>query len=101
MEETDVADPDLTVVRPEMAFIEVAPEMTALLGRGVVGETPLPADPVLLAYGFGENGSPPTLRLQANPSIAALRDEPGEAWRVVFLVDRAAVGGVGGRGLVG
>lgn len=95
-----MSDQELTVVAAEMEFIEVSPEMTALFGRGPIGVPPLPNDPVALIYGFGEDGSPPTLRLISEPSMAALAAAPVQAWRLVFLVDRAAVLRLGGADLL-
>jgi AraC family transcriptional activator of pyochelin receptor len=88
------------VVAAEMEAIEVSPEMTALFGRGPVGEPILPPDPVLLAYSLGAEGEPPTLKLVSEPDLDALRDEASEAWRIVFLVTRPAVLRLGGQDLL-
>lgn len=96
-----MADQDLTVVRTAMEFIEVSPEMTALLGRGDIGEPPLPADPVGLVYAFADAGGPPTLRIEAYPRLSAMGEGIVSAWRLIFLVDRAALARLGGASLLG
>ena len=73
-----------------MEWIEVSPEMTALLGRGGWAAAPLPHDPVWLVFGF----DPATLRFASEP------DEHDEA-RLVFAVARAALLRMGGREPIG
>lgn len=86
----------LCVVTTEMESIEVSREMTAFLGRGVIGQALLPSDPVLLIYSLGAEGQLPTLKLVSLPDLDALQDESSDAWRIVFLVTRSAVLRLGG-----
>ena len=67
------------------SFVLVSPELTAFIGRGPVGEAPLPADPVIFAF-FGFDGGDA-------PLVAYDADGPGrdlEAAALVFFAARAA-----------
>ena len=48
-----------------LEWIEVSPEMTALIGRGLAASVPLPPDPVILEYDFGGAGVQPAVRIGA------------------------------------
>lgn len=47
-------------------WIEVSPEMTALIGRGAVADLPLPPDPVIIQFAFGSASAPPAVRIGAS-----------------------------------
>lgn len=84
-----------------MEHIVVSPEMTALLGRGRAGHPPWPADPVAVTYDFGDDQAPPMLRLDPAPRLEALGGAEDGAFRLIFLVARAAVTRLGGGQLAG
>ena len=53
-------------VAASMEWIEVSPEMTAMLGRGPVRAAPLPPEPVALLFEFGGPGGTPKVRIGAS-----------------------------------
>lgn len=50
---------------PGFEWIEVSPEMTAVIGRGAVEGMPMPHDPVILQFDFGGPGGQPAVRIGA------------------------------------
>ena len=74
-----------------MEWIEVSPEMTALLGHGSRAGVPLPSDPVWLLFSF----DPPTVRIADSPEA-----DHGEG-RLLFAVARSALLRMGGREPIG
>lgn len=76
-----------------MSWIEVSPEMTALLGRGAGEGAPLPEDPVSLVFSFGGPGDPATVRIGDARSGADVQ--------LVLVVARAALLRMGGREPIG
>jgi len=79
-----------------MSWIEVSPEMTALLGRGASGGAPLPADPVNLVFSFGGPGDPATVRIDDAPESRS-----GADVQLVLVVARNALLRMGGRDPIG
>lgn len=55
----------LTGRSESLEWIEVSPEMTAVIGRGLAAGVPLPSDPVILQYDFGGAGVLPAVRIGA------------------------------------
>jgi AraC family transcriptional regulator, transcriptional activator of the genes for pyochelin and ferripyochelin receptors len=70
-------------------WIEVSPEMTAILGRGPFDGAPLPSDPVVLSFRLGAAGAQPAVR------IGTVASE-GEGDRLFLVVARAALLRLGG-----
>jgi AraC family transcriptional activator of pyochelin receptor len=77
-----------------LIWIQVSPEMTALLGAGPLGDAPLPADPIWLTFGFGAVGTPATVHFSDEA-------EPLDETGLVLAVARAAVLRLGGRDPIG
>lgn len=75
-----------------MDWIEVSPEMTALIGRGPIGGVPLPADPVALQFEFGGGGGQAAVRVGV-----ALGVGDADADSLLLFVARAALLRLGGR----
>lgn len=73
-----------------MEWIEVSPEMTAMIGRGPARDVPLPPDPVILQYDFGGAGAQPAVRIGAVAGISA------DADLLLLFVARAALLRLGG-----
>lgn len=46
-------------------WIEVSPEMTAVIGRSAIEGMPMPADPVIFQFDFGGPGGQPAVRIGA------------------------------------
>ena len=55
----------LTGRREGLEWIEVSPEMTAVIGRGLAVGVPLPSDPVILNFDTGGAGVQPAVRIGA------------------------------------
>jgi AraC family transcriptional regulator, transcriptional activator of the genes for pyochelin and ferripyochelin receptors len=83
-------------IAQSMRWIEVSPEMTALLGQGAGQGAPMPEDPVRLAFSFGGPGDPATVRIS---ETAGTRD--GANLQLVLVVARAALLRMGGREPIG
>ena len=58
----------------EREWIQVSPEMAALVGGGALPQRPWPAEPVALSYTLGSVGTPATVHWYAAPSPDALHD---------------------------
>lgn len=71
-------------------WVEVSPEMTAILGRGPIGAAPHPPEPMVLSFDLGGDGAPPTVRIGSDP----LGDEGSD--RLFLVVARAALLRLGG-----
>ena len=73
-----------------LEWIEVSPEMTALIGHGLAAGVPLPPDPVILHYDFGGAGVQPAVRIGAVEGA-------GDGADLLFLfVARSALHRLGG-----
>ena len=77
-------------------FIEVSPEMTAILGPQSNG-APIPPNPMAITVSVGPDAW--ALHVDPAPDVAALVGHAGGAC-VVFLVQREAVQRIGGGGLL-
>jgi AraC family transcriptional activator of pyochelin receptor len=73
-----------------LEWIEVSPEMTAVIGRGLVAGVPLPPDPVILHYDFGGAGVQPAVR------IGAVEGTSDDADLLFLFVARSALHRLGG-----
>lgn len=71
-------------------FVEVSSEMTLLLGAGALGEIPLPANHIVIA--FDAESETPTLSFDLTPQRAALEHDS----RLLLVVTRAAFERIGG-----
>lgn len=71
-------------------WIEVSPEMTAILGRGPFAGAPLPPAPVLLSFELGGAGVPPAVRIGGDGTA-------GDCDRLYLVVAHAALLRLGGR----
>jgi AraC family transcriptional activator of pyochelin receptor len=77
-----------------LEWIEVSPEMTAVLGRGLAVGVPLPSDPVILIFDTGGAGVQPAVRIGA-PTIPGCGN--GDDADLLFLfVARGALHRMGG-----
>ena len=75
-----------------LEWIEVSPEMTAVIGRGLAAGVPLPSDPVILHFDTGGAGVQPAVRIGA-PIVQGVSD----AADLIFLfVARQALHRLGG-----
>lgn len=75
-----------------LEWIEVSPEMTAVIGRGPCAGVPMPRDPIIFQFDFGGAGAQPAVR------IGASEGQGGDDADLLFLfVARAALLRVGGR----
>lgn len=79
-------------VAGDMEWIEVSPEMTALLGSGRAGRAPLPRDPLWITFEFGGHGTPAGVRF--GPEAPSCDDDEVH---LVLAVAREAVLRLGGR----
>lgn len=71
-------------------WIEVSPEMTAIIGRGPFAGAPLPYEPVVFSFELGG--------AEARPAVRIGGDGPGgDSDRLVLVVARSAVLRLGGR----
>jgi AraC family transcriptional activator of pyochelin receptor len=75
-----------------MEWIEVSPEMTAMVGRGPAPAVPMPPDPLALLFEFGGAGARAAVRIGISGNAG-----PGDADRLIFFVARAAWLRLGGR----
>jgi len=73
-----------------LEWIEVSPEMTALIGRGLAAGVPLPPDPVILQYEFGGAGVQPAFR------FGAVESASDDADLLFLFVQRSALHRIGG-----
>ena len=73
-----------------LEWIEVSPEMTAVIGRGLAAGVPLPPDPVILQYDFGGAGVQPAVR------IGAVESASDDADLLFLFVQRDALHRIGG-----
>ena len=76
-------------------YVEVSPELTALLGHGPVRGVPLPPDPMALVYEWGTTGVPARVRIEAGLRRDEPAGDPG-SHRVVLVIQRSAFERVGG-----
>ncbi|HST37452.1 MAG TPA: AraC family transcriptional regulator [Allosphingosinicella sp.] len=75
-----------------MEWIEVSPEMTAVIGRGPRAGVPMPHDPIIFQFDFGRAGAQPAVRIGASEGF------DGDDADLLFLfVARDALLRVGGR----
>jgi AraC family transcriptional activator of pyochelin receptor len=75
-----------------MEWIEVSPEMTAMIGRGPFsGTAPLPTDPMIFCFDFGAAGAQPSVRIGASVG------DDDDTDLLFLFVARAALLRVGGR----
>src|SRR5690349_10154960 len=74
----------------ELEWIEVSPEMTAAIGRGLAAGVPLPPDPVILHFDFGGAGVQPAVR------IGAVEGASDDADMLFLFVQRSALHRMGG-----
>ncbi len=78
-----------------VAYVEVSPEMTAVLGHGRIEAVPLPPEPMSLTYEWGTAGSPAHVLIDGNPWPDEASGGEGPH-RVVLVVQRSAFARVGG-----
>lgn len=71
-------------------WIEVSPEMTAILGRGPFAGAPLPPAPVLLSFELGGAGAQPAVRIGGDGA-------GGDSDRLFLVVAHSALLRLGGR----
>ena len=90
MPETAVA----TVTSP--AVVEVSPEMTMLLGSGAFEGAPLPPEPLVLTFVWGQSPTAASLAIHAEHTGIAPAIEPGGS-RLVLVIQKSAFERVGGR----
>jgi AraC family transcriptional activator of pyochelin receptor len=83
----------LTGRNETLEWIEVSPEMTAVIGRGLAAGVPLPSDPVILQFDTGGAGVQPAVRIGA-PTIPGSACDDAD---LIFLfVARDALHRLGG-----
>jgi len=73
-----------------LEWIEVSPEMTAVIGRGLAAGVPLPSDPVILHFDTGGAGAQPAVR------IGAIEGAADDAELIFLFVGRDALHRLGG-----
>jgi AraC family transcriptional activator of pyochelin receptor len=71
-------------------WVEVSPEMTAILGRGPLEAAPHPHEPLVLSFELGGEGAQPAVRIGADV------DPEDEGDRLFLVVARAALLRLGG-----
>ncbi|HTU09952.1 MAG TPA: AraC family transcriptional regulator [Allosphingosinicella sp.] len=77
-----------------LEWIEVSPEMTAAIGRGLAAGVPLPPDPIILHYDFGGAGVQPAVRIGASTIPGST--EGDDADLLFLFVARSALHRLGG-----
>lgn len=80
----------LTGGNGHLEWIEVSPEMTAVIGRGLAANVPLPSDPVILQFDTGGAGVQPAVR------IGAVESSSDDADLLFLFVARDALHRIGG-----